>query len=88
MTFVWAVFSPTASVEARAVVSTAGTAIDSPDVFRVAFTCVPAVVVLVNPVPAYPPAFREMPELLTVHVTLVWAVLSPMPSVDARAVVR
>lgn len=39
-------------------------------------------------VPAYPLASRERPELLTVQVTLDWAVFRPIASVEARAVVR
>ena len=38
-------------------------------------------------VPPYPEAFRLNPALFTVHVTFVWAVLRPIASVLARAVV-
>ena len=40
------------------------------------------------PVPAYPRASRERPELFTVQVTFDCAVLSPIASFDARAVVK
>lgn len=63
-----------------AVVRKAGTAIDRPLVLSVASTSVPAVVVLVNPFPAALPAFRESPELFTVHAKgpAVSAVFSPI----------
>ncbi len=52
VTFVFAVFSPTASVEPRAVVRNDGTAIFSPAVSCVPAMTAPAAVVVVKPVPA------------------------------------
>ena len=61
----------------------AATLIANPALFIVMLAFVALV-----PVPAYPPAFSEMPDEFTVHVTFVCAVFRPIPSVDARAVVR
>lgn len=51
------------------------------------FSVIEAFVALV-PVPAYPAALSENPEEFTVQVTLVCAVLSPMASFEALAVVK